>query len=80
MHTYILDCVGSHSFEIFRDLSRKYGEVFSISMGMKRIVVVNSIASAKEALVTKGTDFIGRESRDLVTTEGNLSNLSDSNY
>ena len=34
-------------------------------MGMRRVVVVNSITSAKEALVTRGTDFIGREDRKL---------------
>ena len=41
-------------------LAKQYGDVFSISFGMQRIVVINTIEAAKEALITKGTAFAGR--------------------
>ena len=48
--------------ETFRDLGKKYGDVFSISFGMQRLVIVNSIEATREALITKGTHFAGRPS------------------
>ncbi|XP_066928078.1 steroid 17-alpha-hydroxylase/17,20 lyase-like [Clytia hemisphaerica] len=44
----------------FIELGKKYGDVFSLSMGMKRVVVVNSYHGIKEALVTRSNDFAGR--------------------
>ena len=49
-------------YETLRDLGKKYGDVFSISFGMHRIVVVNKIEPAREALITKSNDFAGRPS------------------
>ncbi|XP_066928075.1 steroid 17-alpha-hydroxylase/17,20 lyase-like [Clytia hemisphaerica] len=44
----------------FIKLTKTYGDVFSFSFGMKRIVIVNSYEGTKEALITRGTDFAGR--------------------
>ena len=49
-------------FEDFRLLSEKYGDPFSISLGMQRVVVIGSIKNAREALITKAVDFAGRPS------------------
>ena len=62
---------GKKAHEALRDLSLKYGDVYSVSLGMVRVVVVNSIQPAREALLTRGTDFAGRPnesySTDLIT-------------
>ena len=47
-------------FKSFSELTKKYGDVFSISLGMNRVVVVNSIELANEALITKAEQFSGR--------------------
>ena len=49
-----------HPFEVLATYSREYGEVFGFSYGMMRTVIINSISTAREALVTKGNDFSGR--------------------
>jgi len=46
----------------YQKLTKAYGDVFSISFGMERIVMVNTIEQAKEALVTKSAEFAGRPS------------------
>ena len=46
----------------YQKLTKTYGDVFSISFGMERIVIVNTIEQAREALVTKSTEFAGRPS------------------
>ncbi|XP_066930886.1 steroid 17-alpha-hydroxylase/17,20 lyase-like [Clytia hemisphaerica] len=46
--------------EDFIELGKKYGDVFSLSLGMERVVVVNTIEPAREALL-KGNDFAGRQ-------------------
>lgn len=46
--------------EIFAILGKKYGDVLSISFGMERIVVVNTIEPAREAVIEKASDFSGR--------------------
>ena len=51
-------------YESFRDLGEKYGDVYSFSFGMDRIVVVNKIEAAREVLVTKGKEFAGRPSNN----------------
>eukprot|EP00058_Branchiostoma_floridae_P016375 XP_002601863.1 hypothetical protein BRAFLDRAFT_121141 [Branchiostoma floridae] len=42
------------------DLAKKYGDVFSLKMGMTDVVVLNSLDTVKEAFVKKGVDFAGR--------------------
>lgn len=47
----------------YRDLTnmtKKYGKIFRIYMGRRKLVVINSYEIAREALVTKGKDFAGR--------------------
>ena len=41
-------------------LSKRYGDVFQISIGTRKIVVVNGQKAVREALLTKGVDFAGR--------------------
>ena len=47
----------------YRDLAniaKKYGKVFRIQMGSRKVLVINSYDIAREALVTKAEDFAGR--------------------
>uniref|UniRef100_A0A7M5WTC6 Uncharacterized protein n=1 Tax=Clytia hemisphaerica TaxID=252671 RepID=A0A7M5WTC6_9CNID len=55
-----LKLLGKKPFLDFIKLSKTYGDVFSMSFGMKRVVVINSYEAIKEALVTRGHDFAGR--------------------
>lgn len=47
-------------YEDLNKLAKSYGDVFSMSFGMTRLVVVNSAEAAKEGLVTKSNHFAGR--------------------
>lgn len=47
-------------YKDFQKLANIYGDVFSISFGMTRCVVTNSVEAVKEALVTKTCRFAGR--------------------
>ncbi|XP_062245743.1 cytochrome P450 2F2-like [Platichthys flesus] len=44
----------------FERLRKKYGDVYSLFLGPKPMVILNGQSAIKEALVTKGTDFAGR--------------------
>ena len=47
----------------YRDLANmmeKYGKLFRIHMGSRKVIVINSYDIAREALVTKAEDFAGR--------------------
>ncbi|KAI8481040.1 hypothetical protein Bbelb_412060 [Branchiostoma belcheri] len=44
----------------FIDLAKKYGDVFSLRRGMTDVVVLNSLAAVREALVEKSVEFAGR--------------------
>ncbi|XP_053282380.1 cytochrome P450 2J6 [Pleuronectes platessa] len=44
----------------FERLRKKYGDVYSLFLGPKPMVILNGLSAIKEALVTKGTDFAGR--------------------
>lgn len=44
------------------NLTKKYGKLFRIQMGSRKVIVLNSFEIAKEALVNKGEDFAGRPS------------------
>ena len=52
--------VRNPAYKSFSELTKKYGDVFSVSLGMNRVVVVNSIELAHEALITKAEQFSGR--------------------
>ena len=41
-------------------LAKRYGDVFQLSVGTRKIVIVNGQRAIREALLTKGTDFAGR--------------------
>jgi hypothetical protein len=47
-------------FEAFSQLSKMYGDIFSITLGSTPCVVVNSFKLIKEVLITKGPHFGGR--------------------
>lgn len=46
---------------VFTKLSQTFGDVFSVSYGMQRVVIVNSYEAAIEALCEKSQAFAGRE-------------------
>lgn len=49
------------AYKDFANWAKKYGDVFSISFGMKRVVIVNAYEQAKEVLITKSKLFAGRD-------------------
>ena len=55
-------------------LARRYGNVYSLLFGSKKVVVLNSYEVLKEALVTKAADFSTRPDdimiRDVVQRKG----------
>lgn len=57
-----LHLLGRHSspFEAFTELSKTYGDIYSITLGMSQCVVVNSFSLIKEVLISKGGHFGGR--------------------
>ncbi|KAK9889265.1 hypothetical protein WA026_004544 [Henosepilachna vigintioctopunctata] len=57
-----LHLLGQHEtpFQAFTELSKIYGDIFSINLGTIPCVVVNNFRLIKEVLVTKGADFGGR--------------------
>ena len=57
-----LHMLGPRPHKTFKELSEQYGPVFSVSLGMSRTVIVNTIEPAKEVLVKKGFSFAGRPS------------------
>ncbi|XP_054631797.1 cytochrome P450 2F2-like [Dunckerocampus dactyliophorus] len=44
----------------FERLRKAYGNVYSLYLGPKPVVVINGVHALKEALVSKATDFAGR--------------------
>ncbi|XP_044765927.1 cytochrome P450 307a1 [Coccinella septempunctata] len=54
--------LGQHEtpFQAFTELSKIYGDIFSINLGTVPCVVVNNLQLIKEVLVAKGADFGGR--------------------
>ncbi|CAH1243935.1 CYP1A1 [Branchiostoma lanceolatum] len=51
---------GGQFYLTFQELGKKYGDVFSLKLGMRDVVVLNSLEVIREALVKKGNDFAGR--------------------
>jgi len=52
--------VATEPYKVFKEMAKTHGPVFSLSFGSQRLVVVNSIEPAKEALLKKGADFASR--------------------
>ncbi len=52
--------LGRKPHESLVQLSKKYGPVMSLTFGTQRIVVINAIEQAREALLKKGEEFAGR--------------------
>lgn len=63
-----LHLLSSKPYEDLIKLAAIYGDMFSLSFGMKRTVILNTIEIAKEALVHKSEQFAGRPS-DVYTTK-----------
>ncbi|XP_065649369.1 LOW QUALITY PROTEIN: steroid 17-alpha-hydroxylase/17,20 lyase isoform X2 [Hydra vulgaris] len=55
-----LHLLGAESHKTLALYSKKYGNVFSISFGMHRLVIISDITATREALVQKATIFAGR--------------------
>lgn len=55
-----LHLFSSKPYKDLSHLASAYGEIYSISFGMTRCVIVNSIDATNEALITKGYQFAGR--------------------
>ncbi|XP_078657794.1 cytochrome P450 1A1-like [Branchiostoma floridae x Branchiostoma belcheri] len=51
---------GGQFYLTFVELGKKYGDVFSLKLGMRDVVVLNSLDVIREAFVKKGADFAGR--------------------
>ena len=63
-------------------LAKKYGDIFRLTVGIHRIVVVNSIEAAREALVRRSNDFAGRPllyTASLITRKGKSISFGDFN-
>ncbi|KAM4632523.1 cytochrome P450 2K1-like [Discoglossus pictus] len=60
-------------FQSFMELSEKYGDIFTIQFGPKKMVVISGYKAVKEALVTKAHDFGGRADIPIfkLLTQGN---------
>uniref|UniRef100_G3NEA0 Uncharacterized protein n=1 Tax=Gasterosteus aculeatus aculeatus TaxID=481459 RepID=G3NEA0_GASAC len=56
----ILDLSLENPLKDFERLKKTYGNVYSLFLGPKPVVVMNGMKTIKEALVTKGVDFAGR--------------------
>ncbi|XP_034032995.1 cytochrome P450 2F2-like [Thalassophryne amazonica] len=41
-------------------LRKTYGNIYSLFLGLKPVVIINGLQAMKEAMVTKGVDFAGR--------------------
>ena len=48
------------NFLALKEFSKTYGDVISVSLGHKRVVVVNGIEAAREALVARAVEYAGR--------------------
>ena len=46
--------------EVFIDLQKKYGDIFSLKFANRDVIVLNTIDVVKEALVKKAVEFAGR--------------------
>lgn len=49
-----------HIIYFWKQLSKRYGRIFSLYFGGRPAVILNGSGAMKEALVTKGVDFGGR--------------------
>ncbi|CAN8011863.1 unnamed protein product [Ixodes pacificus] len=47
-------------WDAFGDLRRQYGDVFALTLGSKRCLVVSSVEALREVLVAKAADFADR--------------------
>jgi hypothetical protein len=59
-------------FEGFSALSKIYGDVYSLTLGSIRCVVVNSLESIKEVLNQNGKFFGGRPNFEVSYTKNNI--------
>ena len=58
-------------------LAKRYGDVFQMSVGTRKIVVVSGQRAIREALLKKGTDFAGRPD---FYSYGNMPNFGLQDY
>ncbi|XP_072046600.1 cytochrome P450 1A1-like [Amphiura filiformis] len=56
----LLDFGDKPPYVTFKEMTKKYGNVFSVKMGQRWMVVLNQIDIVKDALVRKPDEFAGR--------------------
>ncbi|XP_066271325.1 steroid 17-alpha-hydroxylase/17,20 lyase-like [Branchiostoma lanceolatum] len=56
----LLNLMGADPHIRMTQMARKFGDVYQVWIGMEKVVVINDIDLAKEALVKNGDDFAGR--------------------
>ena len=66
----------------FIELADVYGDVFSVSLGMERVIVVGTIESLREGMITKAGEFSGRPQNihTLNLATGNCKDLAMADY
>lgn len=50
----------NHRLVVSSQLAKSYGNVYSLFIGPKPVVIINGVKAMKEAMVTKAIDFAGR--------------------
>ena len=55
-----LHLLHNQPMKAFKHLAKDYGSVMSFSFGRERIVIIQDIDGAREALLTNGVQFAGR--------------------
>ena len=73
--------LGKNPSKTFASLAKYYGDVFSVSIGTQRLIILNSMESIHEALITKGSTFGGRPNEHTSNAfTGGYRNLSHTDY
>lgn len=74
--------MGSQPHLGLASLAKTYGEIFRLTVGIHRIVVVSSIDAAREALVKRSNDYAGRPllyTSSIITRKGSSISFGDFN-
>lgn len=58
MSTFL--CIIIYVVSLSPQLAKRYGNVYSLFIGARPMVVINGVQALKEALVDKGASFSGR--------------------
>lgn len=69
-------------FKTFTDLGKIYGDVYSLSFGMERCVIVNTLEPLRGAMIEKAGDFAGRPTDNFImnTLSRNSASMASCDY